>query len=58
MCVLNQFTPPALINKAAGRDKGEVSIKLVFPSSKDDQGFSVLSCFLLATQRWESSQWI
>lgn len=55
MCVLDQFTLPAIINKPAGPNKGEVFIKLVFPSSLDDHGFSVLSCFLLATQSWECS---
>lgn len=42
-CVLDQFTPPALINKPAGRDKGEVSIKVVFPSFRDDWGLVSLA---------------
>lgn len=34
MRVLDQFTPPAPINKREGPDKGGVSIKLAFPSSR------------------------
>lgn len=54
-CVLDQFIPPAFINKPVGPDKGEVSIKLVFPFSRDDHGFSVLSVFLPTTWHWECS---
>lgn len=49
---INSSRLPASINEWE-RDKGEVAIKLVFSSSRDDQGFSVLSRFLSAAQIWE-----